>query len=69
VADDSITRDFGDKAIGLINSIPYSLDLNTDANHRFIASMQGKFGADIPIGQWRQFLACAREGRGAGGAS
>jgi len=50
VADDSIMRNFGDETVGLINSIPYTLDLNTDANHRFIASMQKNFGADIPIG-------------------
>jgi branched-chain amino acid transport system substrate-binding protein len=50
VADDSIMRNFGDEAIGLIDSIPYTLDLNTDANHRFIASMQRNFGTDIPIG-------------------
>ena len=43
-------RNFGDEAIGLINSIPYTLDLDTDANHRFIASMQKYFGAEIPIG-------------------
>jgi branched-chain amino acid transport system substrate-binding protein len=50
VADDSIMRNFGDEAIGLVNSIPYTLDLATDANHRFIASMQRYFGADVPIG-------------------
>jgi branched-chain amino acid transport system substrate-binding protein len=50
VADDSIMRNFGDEAIGLINSIPYTLDLDTDANHRFIASMQKYFGAEVPIG-------------------
>ena len=50
VADDSIMRNFGDEAIGLINSIPYTLDLDTDANHRFIASMQKYYGADVPIG-------------------
>ncbi|MGB6800400.1 MAG: ABC transporter substrate-binding protein [Xanthobacteraceae bacterium] len=50
VADDSIIRNFGDEAIGLINSIPYTLDLNTDANHRFIDSMHKNYGADTPIG-------------------
>jgi branched-chain amino acid transport system substrate-binding protein len=50
VADDTIMRNFGDEAIGLINSIPYTLDLDTDANHRFIASMQKSFGADVAIG-------------------
>ncbi|MDE1903800.1 MAG: ABC transporter substrate-binding protein [Alphaproteobacteria bacterium] len=50
VADDSIMRNFGDEAIGLINSIPYTLDLKTDANRRFIAAMKKYYGADIPIG-------------------
>lgn len=50
VADDSIMRNFGDEAIGLINSIPYTLDLDTEANKRFIASMRKNYGADIPIG-------------------
>jgi len=50
VADDSIIRNFGDEAIGLINSIPYTLDLDSDANRRFIASMRKNYGADIPIG-------------------
>lgn len=49
-ADDSIMRNYGDEALGLINAIPYTLDLNTDANHRFIAAMQKNYGADIPIG-------------------
>ena len=50
VADDTIMRNYGDEAIGLINSIPYTIDLDADANHRFIASMQKSFGVDIPIG-------------------
>jgi branched-chain amino acid transport system substrate-binding protein len=50
VADDTIMRSFGDEAIGLINSIPYTLDLDTEANHRFIAAMQRNYGVDIPIG-------------------
>jgi branched-chain amino acid transport system substrate-binding protein len=50
VADDSIMRNFGDEASELVNSIPYTLDLATDTNHRFIASMQRYFGVDVPIG-------------------
>ncbi|MGH6967914.1 MAG: ABC transporter substrate-binding protein, partial [Stellaceae bacterium] len=50
VADDSIMRNFGDEAIGLIDSIPYTLDLKTEANRRFIAAMKKYYGADIPIG-------------------
>jgi branched-chain amino acid transport system substrate-binding protein len=37
---------FDDEAIGLINSIPYTLDLDTVA----IASMQKYYVADVPIG-------------------
>lgn len=50
VADDAIVGQFGDEAVGLINAIPYSLDLDTPANKRFIAAMKKEFGAEIPIG-------------------
>ncbi|HEV2955619.1 MAG TPA: ABC transporter substrate-binding protein [Xanthobacteraceae bacterium] len=50
VVDDSIMRNFGDEAIGVINSIGYTLDLDTDANRRFIAAMKKYYGADVPIG-------------------
>jgi branched-chain amino acid transport system substrate-binding protein len=49
-ADDSIMQNFSDAAIGLINSNPYTLDLDSDANHRFIAAMKKYYGADVPIG-------------------
>jgi branched-chain amino acid transport system substrate-binding protein len=50
VADDTIIRTFGDEAIGLVNAIPYTLDLDTAANHRFIAAMKKNYGDDVPIG-------------------
>lgn len=50
VADDTITRSYGNEAIGLIDSIPYSLDQDTPANQRFIAAMRKYYGADVPIG-------------------
>jgi branched-chain amino acid transport system substrate-binding protein len=50
VADDTIIRTFGDEAIGLVNAIPYTLDLDTPANHRFIAAMKKNYGDDVPIG-------------------
>jgi branched-chain amino acid transport system substrate-binding protein len=50
VADDTIVRTFGDEAIGLVNAIPYTLDLDTPANHRFIAAMKKNYGDDVPIG-------------------
>lgn len=50
VADDTIIRSYGDEAIGMVNSIPYSLDTNSPSNAAFIASMKKHFGDDIPIG-------------------
>jgi len=50
VADDSILQNFGDEAIGVINSIPYTLDLESESNKRFIAAMHKYSGADTPIG-------------------
>lgn len=50
VADDTIIRTFGDEAIGLVNAIPYTLDLDTPANTRFIAAMKKNYGDDVPIG-------------------
>jgi branched-chain amino acid transport system substrate-binding protein len=44
VADDTIVASFGPEASGLINSIPYALDYDHDANRRFIASMRKYFG-------------------------
>ena len=51
-ADDTIMSAFGDEAIGMINSNPYTLDLDTEPNHRFIAAMRKKHGADIAIGAY-----------------
>ncbi len=50
VADDTIMGNFGDEAVGLINAIPYTVDLDTPANARFIAAMRRSYGADVPIG-------------------
>ena len=36
-ADDTIMKGFGDEAIGMYSSIPYSLDIDTEANKRFLA--------------------------------
>jgi len=36
-ADDTIVGAFDDTAVGMINSIPYTLDLDTESNHRFLA--------------------------------
>jgi branched-chain amino acid transport system substrate-binding protein len=50
VADDSIMKSFGDEAIGMYSSIPYSLDNPSEANKKFIASMRKYYGNDIAIG-------------------
>jgi branched-chain amino acid transport system substrate-binding protein len=50
VADDTIIRTFGEEAAGLINAIPYTIDADTQANHRFIAAMKKNYGNDVPIG-------------------
>ena len=51
-ADDTIMGGYGDDAIGMINSIPYTLDLDTEPNHRFIAEMRKNFGRDVAIGTY-----------------
>jgi len=44
--DDALLRSFGDEAIGLYSCCPYTLDLATDSNKRFIAAMQKEYGVD-----------------------
>jgi branched-chain amino acid transport system substrate-binding protein len=44
--DDALLRSFGDEALGLYSCSPYTLDLDTDANKRFIAAMQKSYGLD-----------------------
>ena len=31
-------KSFGDEAIGLMSACPYTLDLETDSNNRFVAA-------------------------------
>lgn len=52
VADDTIIDAYGEEAEGLINTNPYSLDINSDANHRFIAAMKKNYGAGVHIGHY-----------------
>lgn len=52
VADDTIVGAFGDEAIGVINTNPYTLDLDTEANRRFIAAMRKNSGPDVRIGHY-----------------
>ena len=44
--DDALLRSFGDEAIGMYSCCPYTLDLDTDSNKRFIAAMQKDYGVD-----------------------
>jgi branched-chain amino acid transport system substrate-binding protein len=44
--DDALLRSFGDEAVGLYSCCPYTLDLDTDSNKRFIAAMQKEYGVD-----------------------
>ena len=41
--DDALLKSFGDEAIGLTSCCPYSLDLESDANTRFIDGMVKNF--------------------------
>ena len=52
VADDTIMGAYGDEALGMINSIPYTLDLDTEPNHRFLAAMRKQYGPSIAIGTY-----------------
>jgi branched-chain amino acid transport system substrate-binding protein len=44
--DDALLRSFGDEALGLYSCCPYTLDLNTDSNKRFVAAMNKDYGVD-----------------------
>jgi branched-chain amino acid transport system substrate-binding protein len=44
--DDALLRSFGDEALGMYSSCPYTLDLATDGNKRFVAAMQKDYGVD-----------------------
>jgi branched-chain amino acid transport system substrate-binding protein len=43
-ADDALLRSFGDEALGLTSCCPYTSDLNTDSNKRFVAEMERNYG-------------------------
>ena len=52
--DDALLKSFGDEAIGLISCIPYTLDLDTDGNKRFVDGMLKNF--DTVPGQYAALL-------------
>jgi branched-chain amino acid transport system substrate-binding protein len=41
--DDALLKSFGSEAIGLVSCSPYSLEVETERNHRFIDGMQKNF--------------------------
>jgi len=53
-ADDFLLRGFGDEAVGLVSAAPYTLDLESEANHRFVDGMLKNYDA-IP-GQYAALL-------------
>jgi branched-chain amino acid transport system substrate-binding protein len=53
-ADDFLLKSFGDEALGLVSAAPYTLDLETEANQRFIDGMLKNYDA-IP-GQYAALL-------------
>jgi branched-chain amino acid transport system substrate-binding protein len=52
VADDTIIGAHDESAQGLINTNPYSLDHESEANKRFIAEMRKNYGQDVRIGHY-----------------
>jgi branched-chain amino acid transport system substrate-binding protein len=52
--DDALLKSFGDEALGLISCIPYTVDLETDGNKRFIDGMLKNF--DTVPGQYAGLL-------------
>ena len=52
--DDALLKSFGDEAIGLVSCIPYTVDLDTDGNKRFIDGMLKNY--DTVPGQYAALL-------------
>jgi branched-chain amino acid transport system substrate-binding protein len=44
--DDALMRSIGDEMLGMYSCCPYTLDLDTDGNKRFVAAMQKDYGVD-----------------------
>jgi branched-chain amino acid transport system substrate-binding protein len=53
-ADDALLKSYGDEAIGLVSCCPYTLEVETDANQRFIDGMLKNYSA-VP-GQYAALL-------------
>jgi len=52
--DDALLKSFGDEAIGLVSCTPYTLDLSTDGNERFVQGMLKNY--DTIPGQYAAIL-------------
>ncbi len=52
--DDALLKNYGEEAIGLVGCCPYTLDLETEANHRFIDGMIKNY--DTIPGQYAALL-------------
>ncbi|MFZ3311474.1 MAG: ABC transporter substrate-binding protein [Xanthobacteraceae bacterium] len=52
--DDALLKSFGEEAIGLVSCAPYTLDLDTDGNNRFVKGMLTNYNA-VP-GQYAAIL-------------
>ncbi|MGC1777753.1 MAG: ABC transporter substrate-binding protein [Xanthobacteraceae bacterium] len=52
--DDALLKSFGEEAVGLVSCTPYSLDLDTDGNNRFVQGMLTNYNA-VP-GQYAAIL-------------
>lgn len=52
VADDTIIAAYDDSASGMINTNPYTLDHESEANKRFVSEMRKNYGADVRIGHY-----------------
>ena len=44
--DDALLRSFGEEAVGMYSCCPYTLDLDSESNKRFVAAMNKDFGVD-----------------------
>jgi branched-chain amino acid transport system substrate-binding protein len=51
-ADDTIMGAYGEEVEGFINTNPYSLDIDSEANGRFIAALRKNYSDDVRIGHY-----------------
>jgi branched-chain amino acid transport system substrate-binding protein len=52
--DDALLKSYGDEAVGLVSCCPYTLDLDTDGNNRFVEGMLKNY--DTVPGQYAALL-------------